>query len=156
MVSRRQRPASDRAHRRRFGFGDSYRAALAASVLASLLTLLYVGGGVPESNPVVASLIARIGLLETMVLRTLVLVGCFWAYAVVARAVGRPRLATAFGWLGALVNLLDAGGNVLAAAVVGVPPGSVTPSAALFVAALFPLAAALRPPGPGESLSLAD
>lgn len=122
-----------------------------ASVLASLLTLCYVGGGVPESNPVIAALAARVGLHATVALRTLVLVACFWGYAVVARALSVPRLATTFGWLGAAVNLLDAAGNAFAALHLGPPPAPVAASGWFLLGALFGAALLARPPDPARA-----
>lgn len=132
----------------RYDLRTAYAVALAMSVVASVLTIVYVGGdAVGESNPVTAALIGRFGLLSAMTIRTLAVVVLYWGYYVVAVATGVPRAALAFAWLGAGINYLDAFGNLAVAIAVGPTVVTVEQGVALcLTVALAALAARAGPP----------
>lgn len=130
----------------------AYAVALATSLVASVLTIVYVGGdAAAESNPVTAALIAEFGLLGAMAVRTLAVVVLYRAYGLVGAAAGIPRVALGFAWAGAGINALDALGNVAVALLVG--PVAVEPAHAAAVcltAGFAAVALKAAPPGVGE------
>jgi len=104
-------------------FERAYQVAVTTSVLASVLTVLYVGSNtVPESNPVTAALIARTGLGTTVIARTVCVVAGYWGYYLVGVSTASTQLAVSFAWVGAAINTADAAGNLLAALLLGVVP----------------------------------
>lgn len=133
----------------------AYAVALATSLVASVLTIVYVGGdAAAESNPVTAALIGAFGLLGAMTVRTLAVVVLYRAYGLVGTAAGIPRIALAFAWVGAAINALDALGNVAVALLVG--PVAVGPAHAAAACLTVGFAAVALKAAPSAGSGLPD
>lgn len=127
-------------------FAWAYAAALGGSLLASWLTVVYLGPGVREANPITAAVIATLGLEGMVAVRTGVLVAGYWGYAHVRAATSWTVLPVAFAWLGALVNLADAVSNLRVATILGPPgPSELVGSLGVLMLALI-AGVLLRPP----------
>lgn len=127
----------------------AYLTAVASSLVSTALTYVYVGAGARELNPVMVALIDGLGLWLALLLRTLVIVGCYWGYALLAS--GGFRSAVAFAWSGATVHVMDAGHDVHVALAAG-PVGDPGTSIAALLLVCLAVGLLLRPPLPAETM----
>lgn len=130
----------------------SYLTAVASSLVSTALTYVYVGAGARELNPVMLALIDGVGLWLALFVRTLVIVSCYWGYAIMAT--GGFRSAVGFAWSGAVVHVLDAGHDLRVALAAG-PVGDPGESIAVLLLVCLGVGLLFRPPLPAEA-SLED
>lgn len=121
----------------------AYLTAFLSSLVSTSLTYVYVGAGARELNPVLAALIAELGLWLALLFRTLVLVGCYWLYTFLAAQ--RLTGAVTFAWSGAAIHLLDAGHDLRVAFLAG-PRGDFGEDLVLLLLVCLTVGLVLRPP----------
>lgn len=127
----------------------AYYTAVGSCLLATALTYVYVGAGARELNPVLAAGIDRFGLWAALLARTVVVVACYWAYALfVARGF---RGAVAFAWSGAAIHLLDATHDLRVAVAAG-PMGDPGAGLALLLVCSACVGLVGRPPWLGDGV----
>lgn len=103
-------------------FVAAYAVALAGNLAVTFLTYVYVSSGtVQEANPVTAAIIAALGLEGMVVVRTVILVGGYWCYAVVRARTSWSTAVIAFAWAGAVLQVANLAADLRVASLVGLP-----------------------------------
>lgn len=127
-------------------FGAAYWAALAGCLVSSALTYAYVGGPARELNPVLRGVIGMAGLEVMVLVKIVAAIGGYWGYYLIGRVTGRVRVATALGWVSAVVYVVDALHDFRVALMAGPPnPIDVLPGILLVLLATW-AGIVLRPP----------
>lgn len=130
------RPAEEDLDR---AFVAAYAVALAGNLTVTFLTYVYVGtGGVYEANPVMAAIIASVGLEGMVAVRTAVLVGSYWGYAALRVRTTWSTAVVAFAWAGAALQVVNLAADLRVVALVGPPAvGELLAGIAVIVPALL-------------------
>lgn len=149
MTPARQSPP--RARHALGTFQVAYAVALCASLCTSWLTHVYVGAGARELNPVTRWLIAGIGLDGTVVVRSLLLIACYHAYGWIDALTGGSVSLAGFGWIGALVNVLDAAHDLGVVLLARQFPASLAPTPTAIVLVMGVVGLLLRPKRRGST-----
>lgn len=121
----------------------TYLTAIASSLVSTALTYVYVGAGARELNPVLVAAIDQFGIWLALLLRTLVVVGCYWVYALFV-SWGLPG-SVGFAWSGAVIHLADAGHDARVAVTAG-PVGDPGTRLAALLALCLAVGLVFRPP----------